>query len=173
MTEVQTCALPILLYWALGEGELTGRFPTMGEGLVCGGSARYQIYRTADDRYLSVAPIEERFWQVFCEAIDLPMPYRNDASDPKRSKDAIAKQLASMPLAHWLSRFEGKDVCVQVINTVSEARQDPHFAARGLFEHQVATDEGPVSALPVPIAACFRDAPGIKDYPRRHTEEST
>jgi len=162
-----------MLYWALGEGELSGRFPTMGEGLVCGGSARYQIYRTSDDRYLSVAPIEERFWQVFCEAIDLPMPYRDDASHPKRSQEAIAKRLASMPLAHWLSLFEGKDVCVQVVNTVSEARQDPHFAARGLFEHRVATDKGALSALPVPIAACFRDPPGRKDYPRRHNKEST
>ncbi len=156
-----------MIYWALGEGELTGRFPGISDALVTGGSARYQIYRTADDRFLSVAPIEERFWQNFCEVIDLPVAYRDDAVDPAQTQKAVARIISSKPLSNWLEAFMHKDVCVQVVHSVGEARQDPHFIHRGVFEHQIATDLGILSALPVPIASCFRDPPGTKDYPRR------
>jgi crotonobetainyl-CoA:carnitine CoA-transferase CaiB-like acyl-CoA transferase len=160
-----------MTYWALGEGELTGRFPGMSDALVTGGSARYQIYRTADDKFLSVAPIEERFWQNFCEVIDLPVAYRDDAVDPMQTHKAVAGIIASKPSSHWLNAFMHKDACVQLVHSVGEARQDPHFIQRGVYGHQIATDHGTMSALPVPIASCFRDPPGMKDYPRLDTNE--
>ena len=51
------------LYWALGNGHAAGLWPRPGGELVSGGSPRYQIYRTADDRFIAAAPLEEQFWK--------------------------------------------------------------------------------------------------------------
>jgi hypothetical protein len=37
----------------------------------------YQIYRTADGRYLAAAPIEEKFWENFARLIELPHEMRD------------------------------------------------------------------------------------------------
>ena len=44
------------MYWGLGNGFALGRWPGCGDEIVTGGSPRYQIYPTADGRYLAAAP---------------------------------------------------------------------------------------------------------------------
>jgi len=45
--------------------------------------------------------------------------------------------------------------------------RDPHFVARGLFDHKVESASGKIMpALPLPIAPEFRDAPGAKKAPK-------
>ena len=43
-------------FWALAEGQVTGQWPGNGDGLLTGGSPRYQLYPTADGRLLAAAP---------------------------------------------------------------------------------------------------------------------
>src|SRR5688500_8282261 len=89
------------LYWALGEGEL-GKWPGAGDALVTGGSPRYQVYRTADDRFVAAAPLEDRFWENFCAALSIP-------KDSSREK--VAARIASKTSQEWQAIFAGKDVC--------------------------------------------------------------
>ncbi len=49
------------LYWALAEGQASGRWPGRGEALVTGGSPRYRLYPTSDGRFVAVGAIEEKF----------------------------------------------------------------------------------------------------------------
>jgi crotonobetainyl-CoA:carnitine CoA-transferase CaiB-like acyl-CoA transferase len=67
----------LLAYWGLANGFATNRWPTPGTALTTGGSPCYQIYRAADGGYLAAAPIEQRFWEVFCRVIDLAEPLRD------------------------------------------------------------------------------------------------
>ena len=48
---------------------------------------------------------------------------------------------------------------------MEEALADPHFHARGLFDHQVRGGEAEIAALPVPIDATFRSAASSVSYP--------
>jgi alpha-methylacyl-CoA racemase len=153
------------LYWALGEGELTGAWPGPATALVAGGSPRYQVYRTADGRYVAAAPLEQRFWENFCAAIELPEPFRNDAADPRATRREVASRMEKKSSDEWRAIFEGKDVCCCVVATMQEAVRDPQFRARGLFEHQVVTDRIRLTAVPVPVANAFRD-PAPAGYPR-------
>ena len=153
------------IYWALGEGEVTGRWPGPATGLVAGGSPRYQVYRTADDRFVAAAPLEERFWKNFCEAIALPPEYADDRRDPQGTKRAIAERIAAKSAEEWRRIFDGKDLCCSIMASVEEAVQDPQFRTRGLFAHKVETDAGAITAVPVPVAEHFRD-PRPVGYPR-------
>ena len=57
------CLFP-LMFWGLGLGWGSGTWPQYGGQLLTGGSPRYQIYTTSDARYLAVAALEDRFWNV-------------------------------------------------------------------------------------------------------------
>ena len=143
-------------YWALAGGFAAGAWPVRGGELVTGGSPRYRIYRTMDQRYLAVAPIEERFWSVFCDAIELPLQQRNDEQDPQAVIQALTDIIASRTVAQWQQRFAGLDVCVSVVATLEEATADPAFVARKLFSRRIGSGDDSLPALPVGIVAALR-----------------
>jgi alpha-methylacyl-CoA racemase len=144
------------MYWALGNGIAADRWPRPGSELVTGGSPRYRIYRTADDRFLAAAPLEQRFWDRFCELIGLEERLRDDAPDPAATIVGVANLIRAREAAHWQVLFQGEDVCCATVASLEEALEDPHVQARGLFD-QVLTAEGrSIPALPVPVAPAFR-----------------
>ncbi len=153
------------MYWALGEGAVGGQWPAPAQSLVTGGSPRYQIYRTRDDRFVAAAPLEQRFWETFCATIGLAAEFIEDKHDPLATRQAVAACIAQKSAAQWRSEFEGKDVCSCIVSSVQEAVADPQFVGRGLFSHQVATDQGPIGAVPIPVLDAFRKNVS-QTYPR-------
>ena len=155
------------LYWALGNGMVAGDWPEPGGELVTGGSPRYNIYRTADGRYVAAAPLEERFWQNFCDLLELEDKLRDDSKDPEATIAAVAERIALHPASHWQERFEGHDVCCSVVRSVREAMEDEHFNSRGLFDWVVEseTDGRGIPALPVPVMPEFRRPERRLGYP--------
>ncbi len=154
-----------LMYWALGDGLAADRWPTPGGALVTGGSPRYGIYRTADDRYLAAAPLEEKFWSTFCALIGLGGAEADDQADPAAVKAAIARKIAQHPAAYWQALFEGQDVCCNLVASVQEAIEDPNVGARGVFKAKLEADGQRLAALPVPIADIFRSPAADLGYP--------
>lgn len=152
------------MYWAMGDGLAAGRWPRSGKALVTGGSPRYQIYRTRDDRYLAAAPLEEKFWRTFCDVIGLPAEARDDARDPEGTLRAVAERVRGRTAQEWQHRFQSKDACCCIAATIEEALQDAHFRSRGLFDRQLVADGRTMSALPMPIAEQYRGAE-VAGYP--------
>ena len=145
-----------LAYWALGNGFATGQWPGTGDSLVTGGSPRYQVYRTADHRYLAAAPLEDRFWNNFCAAIDLPHELRAPTADPSTVRRAITEIIAQRSASEWQERLGGSDTCCSIVASLQEAVADKHFAARGTFAQQMIAGQMVLPALPGPVARCFR-----------------
>jgi alpha-methylacyl-CoA racemase len=117
-----------------------------------GGSPRYMVYVAQDGVALAVAPIEEPFWQRFCEIIGLPADQRDDRADPEQVRDRVAAQLLERPAAEWMKLFAGEDVCVEIVQDVQAAFDDAHFKARGVFERRLRLHDGhDMPALPVPL----------------------
>ncbi|MBC6417054.1 MAG: CoA transferase, partial [Rhodospirillales bacterium] len=144
-------------YWALGEGLSTGQWPKSGGGLVTGGTPRYQLYPTVDGRLMAVAPLEEKFWTAFCQAIALPEVWRDDAKNPEGTKRAVAEIVASKSASDWAPILAKADCCCTIMQTTEEALTDPHFAARGLFANSLVNEAAAeMPALPVPLAPVFR-----------------
>lgn len=153
------------MYWALGNAWAAGQWPTPGGDLVTGGSPRYQIYRTADGRYLAAAPLEDKFWGNFCELIGLAPELRDDTRDAAATRAAVAQIIAGASADEWRQRLSGQEVCCSIVASLEEALSDPHFRARRLFERGLEGGPGRTPALPVPVAEAFR-APGQAGYPR-------
>ena len=149
------------LYWAMGQGSSTGRWPGNGDAMVTGGTARYRVYAASDGALLAVAPIEQRFWEAFCAAIELDPALRDDRRDPAATITGVAARLASETGAHWRAVFERADCCCSVVATLQEAMASPHFVGRGLFAHGVTGSDGTrLPAVPMPLDPAFRAPPG-------------
>jgi crotonobetainyl-CoA:carnitine CoA-transferase CaiB-like acyl-CoA transferase len=161
-----------LMYWGLGNGWTAGRWPRPAKDLVTGGSPRYAVYRTSDDRFLAAAPLEEKFWRNFLGLIGAPHLLGETNEDAIRAE--VARIVASRPASHWADVFDSQDVCTTVVADLEAAVQDPHFAARRLFDRRVLSHDGrEMPALPVPICTAFRSADPRAAAPAlgQHTDE--
>lgn len=154
-----------LMYWGLGNGFAAGEWPHPGGDLVTGGTPRYQVYRTQDDRFLACAPLEEKFWGNFLHVLEAPH-LRADAADPDGVRTAIAAIIAGQTADEWMRRFEGVDACVSVVKSLQEAVESPHFRQRGVFAARLAAGEGTeIPALPLPLVSAVRQLDAAPGYP--------
>jgi alpha-methylacyl-CoA racemase len=145
---------------ALASGFAEHRFPGPGVSRLTGGSPRYQLYPTRDGKLIACAALEQKFWLAFCAAIGLAAPLIDDRADPAATMTAVAGIIVGRTAQEWEPVFAAADCCVNVVTDLAQAVVDPHFVARGLFAHQIATAKGTVvPALPVPIDQKFREAP--------------
>ena len=149
-----------LMFWAVGHGLVTGIWPGNGEGYVTGGSPRYGLYPTKDGKVVAAAPLEQKFWETFCDLIGLEQGLRDDAKNSAATKARVAAIIATETADTWRSRFAGKDCCCSIVASIGDAFTDPHFVARGVFQHVLTNPEGAtMPALPVPLDPGFRVAP--------------
>jgi len=149
--------------WAgLACGFATRQFPGAGETRLTGGSPRYQLYPTRDGKIVACAALEEKFWLAFTTAIGLAPEFVDDARDPGASKSAVATIILTRNAQDWRPVFAAADCCVTIVASLEEAVRDPQFVGRGLFAYTLLGAGGEtMPALPVPIARCFRQEPGV------------
>ena len=143
------------IYWALGN-HLAGLPARPSAELTTGGSPRYAIYRTRDQRFLAAAPLEDKFWNSFCAILEIPT---------SANKDEIAGRIGTRDADEWMQLFEGRDVCCSIVRTVEEALQDEHFRERGCFERRIDIGDRLVPGLPLPIETAFADAGTVRTVP--------
>ena len=160
------CLFP-LMFWALGLGWGTNSWANDGGRLLTGGSPRYQVYRTSDDRFLAVAALEDRFWGNFCDAIELDRSRLDEDHHPREAIRAVSDRIQAKSSAQWRKIFEKRDACAVVANTLEEAVQDQHYLERGLFDQKIEKESGSlVNALPLPIVPELqRSTPSPKKVP--------
>ncbi len=117
---------------------VSGQMPRREEGLYNGGTL-YDYYETSDNRYISVASLEDKFWKKFCIAIDRPdwqkdgltfISENSSASSLLERKEELKDIIKSKTRAEWEEIFGDLDVCVEPVLNLQEL----------LFENQHAKD---------------------------------
>ncbi|EFQ84481.1 CoA-transferase family III protein [Aeromicrobium marinum DSM 15272] len=115
----------------------------------------YDVYRTADDRYMSVGPLEGQFWAVLVERIGVELPDRNDFGRWGELRQALTDRFAEKTQAEWTEIFGDSDACVAPVVPLVEAYDHPHNVARGTYvEHHGVTQPAPAprfSATPAEL----------------------
>jgi len=100
------------------------------------GGGIYDYYITSDGRYLSVGPIEPKFFQNFCQAIGYNDILQNVDFSPEAvylHKKKIAAIIASKPLSYWIEVFSNIDACVEPVRTLEEAINNPPLSERDMI----------------------------------------
>jgi alpha-methylacyl-CoA racemase len=94
------------------------------ERTLTGGLASYRIYETADGRFLTITPVEPKFWRRLCELIGRSdLVDRQYESDQEELANDLAAVFRTRPLDAWLELFEGEDVMAGPVATLAEAAE--------------------------------------------------
>ena len=107
-----------------------------GSNMLDGGAPYYTTYETLDGQYVSVGPIEPKFFALMCRTIDLPVELWNAQDDRSRwhaLRDAMAIIFRTRTRAQWCELLEGTDICFAPVLTLVEAAHHPHMQARKSF----------------------------------------
>ena len=107
-----------------------------GENILDSGAHFYDVYETSDGRYVSVAPVEPKFYAELLRRIGLDAgdaPHSADRSDWPESKARLAALFRTRTRDEWCEILEGTDACFAPVLGMDEAHRHPHNAARGTF----------------------------------------
>jgi crotonobetainyl-CoA:carnitine CoA-transferase CaiB-like acyl-CoA transferase len=108
---------------------LAGRSVSWEDLLLNGQIACYNLYPTADGRWMTMGNLEDKFWRNFCSAVghqDWIPDCKNRSSEFRLQ---IARLFETKTQSEWLEFFRQVDTCVGPLVTLSEA------AARGFFHY--------------------------------------
>ncbi|AUV84654.1 CoA transferase (plasmid) [Salinigranum rubrum] len=144
-----------------GATRTTGKYPC------------YDVYETADGRYVTLAALEPEFWQRFCELIDRPDLVSdhksNDETTRKRLRNDLSAVFTQRSAEEWETLLGDEDVMFGPVQTLAEAFESDHFEARGVIE----SDDGLLKRIGFP-AITNRDLGQIESAPPalgEHTDE--
>ncbi|MGB5248488.1 MAG: CaiB/BaiF CoA-transferase family protein [Gammaproteobacteria bacterium] len=148
-----------------------GMFPEgPGESMLAGAAHFYGTYRTADDRFVSIAAIEPDFYRLLIDKLGLPedefLPFgfggldkRTDASGWAALRTRLEAVFATRTRDEWCELLEGSDVCFAPVLALSEVQDHPHNRARDTFveidgiEQSAPTPRFSRSATGLPLPA--------------------
>jgi crotonobetainyl-CoA:carnitine CoA-transferase CaiB-like acyl-CoA transferase len=107
-----------------------------GTNLLDTGAPFYEVYACADDKFISIGPIEGKFYRQLLALLELDAPALQRQMDPEawpEAKRLLAERFRMRTRDEWTALLEGTDVCFAPVLSMEEAPQHPHLRARGTF----------------------------------------
>jgi crotonobetainyl-CoA:carnitine CoA-transferase CaiB-like acyl-CoA transferase len=158
-----------------------GAEPRRGENVFAGEHPYYAVYRTRDDRWLTVGCMEPWLWDNFCQAVGRPElsahgMHGSDFHQPPSAGQRAAKAeldalMRTRTLAEWEEVLAGADVCIGAVNGFAEAVADPQLRHRQML--LPLGDPRQPEALQPGIAIKLGATPGtIRSLPARTGEHT-
>ena len=109
---------------------------TRGDNVLDGGAPYYNVYETADGRYISIAAIEGKFFAELVRRIGLEAHYiegQNDRALWPEMQQRLAEIFRSRTRDQWCELLEGTDVCFAPVLSIEEAPLHAHNVSRRVF----------------------------------------
>ena len=146
-----------------------------GQEFLNGGVPFYNVYETADGRWLSIGCLEPWFWENLCNALGCPqfIPHQNNRDKFSEMFAFLQGKFKSKTRDQWFQELRQQDICVAPVYSLDEVFADPQVQARGMLVEVAHPELGAVRQ--VGVGAKFSATPGSvrTTAPRRgeHTEE--
>jgi alpha-methylacyl-CoA racemase len=141
-----------------------------GSNLLDTGAHFYDVYETADGRYVSIGSIEPQFYAELLEHTGLAgeedLPWQHDKVHWPALKERMAEIFRGKTRDEWCEIMEGTDVCFAPVLSLAEAPQHPHNVHRETFTEL----DGVVQPSPAPR---FSRTPGEIQCPPAHAGQHT
>ncbi|WP_430461844.1 CaiB/BaiF CoA transferase family protein [Thalassolituus sp. LLYu03] len=116
---------------------LMGKALPRGQDMLTGARPCYGVYRTADNQFMAVGALEQKFWQQVCEVLNKPewlSRYHDMGTKADALRAEVAELFASQPQSHWRDVFAGTDCCVTPVLTPQQAFEHPQLLAREMVQ---------------------------------------
>ncbi|MEW5783837.1 MAG: CaiB/BaiF CoA-transferase family protein [Bacillota bacterium] len=134
--------------------------PRRGCGHITGAYACYNLYQTADGKYMSLGALEPVFWQNFCLAVDRPgwIALQFDASEREQLIAAVGQLFKEKTRDQWTEHFAVHDACCEPVLDLGEAAGHP--VSRALDYWIEVPREGAPAVRQPGFPLLFSGAPG-------------
>ena len=142
-----------------------------GSNLLDTGAHFYDVYETADGKYVSIGSIEPQFYAELLRLTGLEgeeLPWQHDKAQWPALKERLAAIFKAKTRDEWCALMEGTDVCFAPVLSMAEAPQHPHNVHRQTFLEL----DGVVQPAPAPRFS--KTAPEVQRPPAhagQHTDE--
>jgi alpha-methylacyl-CoA racemase len=113
------------------------------------GAHFYNVYECADGGWISIAPIEGKFYAELLRRLDIDpatIPPQMDRANWPEAQTQFAELFKTRTRDQWCALLEGTDACFAPVLTTDEAPDHPHNAARGTY----VEIDGVVQPAPAP-----------------------
>ncbi|MHA1611071.1 MAG: CaiB/BaiF CoA transferase family protein [Promethearchaeota archaeon] len=114
----------------------------------------YQVYRTKDEKFLSIAAIEHKFWANLCKMLEFPELIGKEFVDEVERKEIaslIGAKFGERTLEEWQFLFNSDGICASPVNTPCEAFQNVQIQARECIQYLDHPKFGKIPHLVNPI----------------------
>jgi len=114
----------------------------------------YSVYKTKDNKFLSVGIIEAKFWREFCKALELDeLEQRQITIGNEREVvfQKIQQKLLKKTQKEWMEKFINLDACVMPVKSFAEACQDPQIKVRNMVVEMDHPKLGKIQNIASPI----------------------
>jgi crotonobetainyl-CoA:carnitine CoA-transferase CaiB-like acyl-CoA transferase len=146
-----------------------------GEYFLNGAYPCYNVYATADDKWLSVACTEPWFWSNLCRVLGCE-EYVEEQFNPDKFPEMFAflrRKFREKTRDEWFEALKEQEICATPVYGLEEALADPHNRARGMITELEHPEYGRIPQ--VGVAPKFSATPGRvrtpAPKPGQHTEE--
>ena len=130
-------------------------------GVLTGKYAWYGVYRTADDKAISLGAIEPHFFRNLCRLLELEQYSGSQYDDgvQEAMKAAFAQKFATRRRDDWTALLAAADTCMAPVLSVAEVVEDPHLLARDTFMLARHPEQGEFRQLGPVLAGGERGQP--------------
>ncbi len=114
----------------------------------------YSVYKTKDNKYLSIGAIEMKFWNNLCEGLglsDLKLKQFPQGLEKEEVFEKIQEKFLTKTQEEWLKHFKKYDTCIMPVKTFAEACNDPQILARNMVVELDHPKLGKIKNISSPI----------------------
>lgn len=142
------------------------------DNLLDSGAPWYDTYECSDGKYVTVAALEPKFYQILIQLLGLDQDpdFSNQLDRTKwpSAKLKMTRLFKSKTREHWCELLEGTDACFAPVLNFEEAPAHPHNAARKTF----ISPGGVLQPAPAPrFSSTGLDIRSAPPFPGEHTGE--
>jgi crotonobetainyl-CoA:carnitine CoA-transferase CaiB-like acyl-CoA transferase/acyl-CoA synthetase (AMP-forming)/AMP-acid ligase II len=102
-----------------------------GVNVLDSGAPYYDVYETADGRWMAVGAIEPQFYRRLTELLELTdLPDRDDRSNWPVIRERIGQRFRTRTRSEWAELLEDSDACAAPVLSLAEAGDDRQISAR-------------------------------------------
>ena len=162
-----TASLATTLFGMHAAGMLS---PRRGMGITDSGAHFYDVYECSDGKWISVGPLEEKFYAELLRRLGIApddLGGQFDSSRWPRAKILISRIFRGKTRDEWATEFAQSDACVVPVLDWQEAPAHAHLAARNTFIEVDGVTQ------PAPAPRFSRTVPGMPTPPAPVTPENT
>jgi alpha-methylacyl-CoA racemase len=141
-----------------------------GTNLLDTGAHFYEVYETADGKYIAVGAIENQFYDELLRRTGLAeeeLPFQMDRSQWPTLKERFAALFKTKTREEWQALLEATDACAVPVLSLTEAPAHHHNRARQTFVER----DGVVQPAPAPrFSRTPGQIAGTPPAPGQHTD---